>query len=312
MNNQTGCFIEPACIVSSFLSVRHVSHVGFDLNNLDPDLWKLLSQAGISEAEMRDEKTSQLIYNVIEQSGGMEAVKREVNRGGQPASSCSSLFGSLLAVKVQLGWTSYLYLVALQLLGLHHLHLADKGLCRLCRDPVPPSQTLPLLEAARAPCLLSQASHSEGACRPNRPQHVEACRPHPLQQAEAAFHHRRLQHTLHNLSSPHLHPPLMPRPPALHTTSALQYRRLANSATWVSPLLLSLRHPAAEMAAVVEEPLPHLLPLHLHLHLPLFLHQHLLLSPVPNHRQLLLHPLEEEAAEELCWIRSDWGRSSET
>lgn len=64
-----------------FLPVRHVSHVGWDPNNIDPDLWKLLSQAGISEDEMRDEKTSQLIYNVIEQSGGMEAVKREVNRG---------------------------------------------------------------------------------------------------------------------------------------------------------------------------------------------------------------------------------------
>ncbi|XP_060913705.1 WASP actin nucleation promoting factor b isoform X1 [Labrus mixtus] len=59
---------------------KHVSHVGFDPNNLDPDLSKLLSQAGITEAEMRDERTSQLIYNVIEQSGGMEAVKREVNR----------------------------------------------------------------------------------------------------------------------------------------------------------------------------------------------------------------------------------------
>ncbi|XP_054465721.1 actin nucleation-promoting factor WAS-like [Anoplopoma fimbria] len=61
---------------------KHVSHVGWDPNNIDPDLWQLLSQAGISEDEMRDEKTSQLIYNVIEQSGGMEAVKREVNRAG--------------------------------------------------------------------------------------------------------------------------------------------------------------------------------------------------------------------------------------
>lgn len=71
------------CITVSFcfFPVRHVTHVGWDPNNLDPDLWKLLSQAGISEAEMRDEKTSQLIYNVIEQSGGMEAVKREVNKG---------------------------------------------------------------------------------------------------------------------------------------------------------------------------------------------------------------------------------------
>ncbi|KAE8292946.1 Wiskott-Aldrich syndrome protein [Larimichthys crocea] len=61
---------------------KHVSHVGWDPNNIDPDLWKLLSQAGISEDAMKDEKTSQLIYNVIEQSGGMEAVKREANRAG--------------------------------------------------------------------------------------------------------------------------------------------------------------------------------------------------------------------------------------
>ncbi|XP_078111694.1 WASP actin nucleation promoting factor b isoform X1 [Sander vitreus] len=61
---------------------KHVGHVGFDLNNLDPDLWNLLSQAGISEDELKDEKTSQLIYNVIEQSGGMEAVKREAHRAG--------------------------------------------------------------------------------------------------------------------------------------------------------------------------------------------------------------------------------------
>lgn len=68
-------------LTTPHFTARHVSHVGWDPNNLDPDLWKLLSQAGIGEDEMRDEKTSQLIYNVIEQSGGMEAVKREVNRG---------------------------------------------------------------------------------------------------------------------------------------------------------------------------------------------------------------------------------------
>ncbi|XP_061702598.1 WASP actin nucleation promoting factor b [Syngnathoides biaculeatus] len=60
---------------------KHVSHVGFDPNNLDPDLWNLLSQAGIGEDEMRDEQTSQMVYNIIERSGGMEAVKREVKRG---------------------------------------------------------------------------------------------------------------------------------------------------------------------------------------------------------------------------------------
>ncbi|XP_071395086.1 actin nucleation-promoting factor WAS-like [Centroberyx affinis] len=63
---------------------KHVTHVGWDPNNLDPDLLKLLSCAGVGEAEMRDEETSQLIYNIIEQSGGMEAVKKEVNQGAGP------------------------------------------------------------------------------------------------------------------------------------------------------------------------------------------------------------------------------------
>ncbi|KAJ3586124.1 hypothetical protein NHX12_012525 [Muraenolepis orangiensis] len=62
----------------------HVSHVGWDPDNVDPDLLKLLSCAGISEAEMNDEETSQMIYNLIEESGGMEAVKKEVNRAPPP------------------------------------------------------------------------------------------------------------------------------------------------------------------------------------------------------------------------------------
>uniref|UniRef100_A0A8C8II78 WASP actin nucleation promoting factor a n=1 Tax=Oncorhynchus tshawytscha TaxID=74940 RepID=A0A8C8II78_ONCTS len=59
----------------------HVSHVGWDPNNLDPDLKKLLSCAGISEAELKDEETSQLIQQVIENSGGMEAVKKAMHTG---------------------------------------------------------------------------------------------------------------------------------------------------------------------------------------------------------------------------------------
>lgn len=51
-----------------------------DSNSMDPDLMKLLSCAGISEADMRDSETSQLIYDVIERSGGMEAVKKELNQ----------------------------------------------------------------------------------------------------------------------------------------------------------------------------------------------------------------------------------------
>lgn len=63
------------------LSYRHVSHVGWDPNNLDPDLYKLLSQAGVAESDLRDEETSQMIYNAIEAHGGMEAVRREAKQG---------------------------------------------------------------------------------------------------------------------------------------------------------------------------------------------------------------------------------------
>uniref|UniRef100_A0A8C7PM20 Wiskott-Aldrich syndrome protein-like n=1 Tax=Oncorhynchus mykiss TaxID=8022 RepID=A0A8C7PM20_ONCMY len=63
---------------------KHVSHVGWDPNNLDPDLKKLLSCAGISEAELKDEETSQLIQQVIENSGGMEAVKKAMHTGKYP------------------------------------------------------------------------------------------------------------------------------------------------------------------------------------------------------------------------------------
>uniref|UniRef100_A0A4W5MDX2 WASP actin nucleation promoting factor a n=1 Tax=Hucho hucho TaxID=62062 RepID=A0A4W5MDX2_9TELE len=62
----------------------HANHVGWDPNNLDPDLKKLLSCAGISEAELKDEETSQLIQQVIENSGGMEAVKKAMNTGPGP------------------------------------------------------------------------------------------------------------------------------------------------------------------------------------------------------------------------------------
>lgn len=58
----------------------HVSHLGMGGNALDPDLKKLLSCAGISEAALDDSETCQLIYDVIERSGGMEAVKKEVNQ----------------------------------------------------------------------------------------------------------------------------------------------------------------------------------------------------------------------------------------
>uniref|UniRef100_A0A452HD79 Uncharacterized protein n=1 Tax=Gopherus agassizii TaxID=38772 RepID=A0A452HD79_9SAUR len=68
---------------------KHVTHVGwdpntgFDVNNLDPDLKTLFSQAGISEAQLTDAETSKLIYDFIEGQGGLEAVKEELRRQGE-------------------------------------------------------------------------------------------------------------------------------------------------------------------------------------------------------------------------------------
>ncbi|PNI12842.1 WAS isoform 1 [Pan troglodytes] len=65
---------------------KHVSHVGwdpqngFDVNNLDPDLRSLFSRAGISEAQLTDAETSKLIYDFIEDQGGLEAVRQEMRR----------------------------------------------------------------------------------------------------------------------------------------------------------------------------------------------------------------------------------------
>ncbi|XP_007956109.1 wiskott-Aldrich syndrome protein [Orycteropus afer afer] len=69
---------------------KHVSHVGwdpqngFDVNNLDPDLRSLFSRAGISEAQLTDAETSKLIYDFIEDQGGLEAVRKEMRRQGEP------------------------------------------------------------------------------------------------------------------------------------------------------------------------------------------------------------------------------------
>ncbi|RXN29412.1 sodium-coupled neutral amino acid transporter 3-like protein [Labeo rohita] len=65
---------------------KHVTHIGwdpnsgFDTNNLDPDLKKLFNSAGISDAELADKETSKIIYDFIEQSGGLDAVKEEMRK----------------------------------------------------------------------------------------------------------------------------------------------------------------------------------------------------------------------------------------
>lgn len=60
------------------------SSVSFlQLNNLDPDLKNLFDMCGISEAELKDKETSKVIYDFIEKSGGVEAVKNEIRRQGK-------------------------------------------------------------------------------------------------------------------------------------------------------------------------------------------------------------------------------------
>lgn len=53
------------------------------MNNLDPDLRSLFSRAGISEAQLTDAETSKLIYDFIEDQGGLEAVRQEMRRQGE-------------------------------------------------------------------------------------------------------------------------------------------------------------------------------------------------------------------------------------
>lgn len=52
------------------------------VNNLDPELKKLFDLCGISEAQLKDKKTSKVIYDFIEKTGGVEAVKNELRRQG--------------------------------------------------------------------------------------------------------------------------------------------------------------------------------------------------------------------------------------
>ncbi|XP_045693643.1 neural Wiskott-Aldrich syndrome protein-like [Phyllostomus hastatus] len=80
---------------------QHIGRVGwdpdtgFDLNNLDPVLKSLFDMCGISEAQLKDRETSKVIYDFIEKTGGVEAVKNELRR--QAVHS--------LPNKIQLPWT---------------------------------------------------------------------------------------------------------------------------------------------------------------------------------------------------------------
>ncbi|MXQ80655.1 hypothetical protein E5288_WYG008919 [Bos mutus] len=70
---------------SNFQHIGHVGwdpNTGFDLNNLDPELKNLFDMCGISEAQLKDRETSKVIYDFIEKTGGVEAVKNELRRQG--------------------------------------------------------------------------------------------------------------------------------------------------------------------------------------------------------------------------------------
>ncbi|XP_070192688.1 actin nucleation-promoting factor WASL-like isoform X2 [Littorina saxatilis] len=66
---------------------RHVSHVGwdpnkgFDMNNLDPDMKELFNLVGIDPGETEvDKDTVDFIYDFVEKSGGIEAVRQELKQ----------------------------------------------------------------------------------------------------------------------------------------------------------------------------------------------------------------------------------------
>ncbi|XP_044278984.1 neural Wiskott-Aldrich syndrome protein isoform X3 [Varanus komodoensis] len=72
---------------SNFQHIGHVGwdpNTGFDVNNLDPELKNLFDMCGISEAQLKDKETSKVIYDFIEKTGGVEAVKNELRRQGPP------------------------------------------------------------------------------------------------------------------------------------------------------------------------------------------------------------------------------------
>ncbi|KAM4652608.1 uncharacterized protein O3C94_014875 [Discoglossus pictus] len=71
--------------IGSPTNFKHITHVGFNSvaslqSSSETDLKNLFSQAGIREEHLKDRELSRKIYNVIEKSGGMEAVQMEARR----------------------------------------------------------------------------------------------------------------------------------------------------------------------------------------------------------------------------------------
>ncbi|XP_025785102.1 neural Wiskott-Aldrich syndrome protein [Puma concolor] len=86
---------------SNFQHIGHVGwdpNTGFDLNNLDPELKNLFDMCGISEAQLKDRETSKVIYDFIEKTGGVEAVKNELRRQAETVESSFEESAPLLKV----------------------------------------------------------------------------------------------------------------------------------------------------------------------------------------------------------------------
>ncbi|XP_048739047.2 actin nucleation-promoting factor WASL-like [Ostrea edulis] len=69
---------------------RHVNHVGwdpergFEMDKLDEDMKYLFKSVGISDNDQVDKETLDFIYDFVEKNGGIEQVKKEMNRPPPP------------------------------------------------------------------------------------------------------------------------------------------------------------------------------------------------------------------------------------
>ena len=81
-NNIIGFFPHDKRYFRNF-SVKLLNVSDLQVNNLDPELKNLFDLCGISEAQLKDKETSKAIYDFIEKTGGVEAVKNELRRQGR-------------------------------------------------------------------------------------------------------------------------------------------------------------------------------------------------------------------------------------
>lgn len=91
-------------------------YIVWQVNNLDPSLQKLFTKAGIREKHLRDRHTSWLIHSIIEQHGGLEAVRKEMRHGGAHTWPWHQMPGQRLALLPEFAQPSQMTLLASVLL----------------------------------------------------------------------------------------------------------------------------------------------------------------------------------------------------